>query len=78
MNNIEFSILVAEGGDTLATHGRVGSMRGRRQQSEILVTRPVTAIKKQGEYSSITFLLRRIRQHYINLIKIRFSCVNCF
>lgn len=39
-------------GDTLATHGRGGAMRGRRQLPEILITRPPTATSKQGKFQS--------------------------
>lgn len=42
-------ISVAAGGDTLATHGRGGAMRGRRQHQEILITRPANVVK-QGRH----------------------------
>lgn len=49
-NNGEMSgISVSASGDTLATHGRGGAMRGRRQAPEILITRPPTAAVKQGK-----------------------------
>lgn len=50
--NGEFTISVPEAsaGSTLATHGRSGAMRGRRQPPEILITRPSTAGVKQGKF----------------------------
>lgn len=41
------------GGDTLATHGRGGAMRGRRQPAEILITKPPHVDCKQGWLSYI-------------------------
>lgn len=42
--------LVSGAGDTLATHGRGGAMRGRYQHADILVTRPENLESKQGKH----------------------------
>lgn len=43
------AVEIAAGGDTLATHGRGGAMRGRRQNPiDILQTRPQSGAVKQG------------------------------